>query len=56
MKKLFAAMTAALMVMALASTALAVPPTTDLTTQAWRIQYIEPATSSLWDINKVKLD
>jgi hypothetical protein len=54
MKKLFAAMTAALMVMAVAGTALAAPPTPDLTTQAWRIQYIMPATSSLWDINKVK--
>ena len=56
MKKFFAAMTAAVMVMGLASTALAAPPTDDLTTQAWRIQYAKPATSSFWDINKVKLD
>lgn len=56
MKKLFAAMTAALMVMALASTAFAARPTSDLMGQAWRIQYINPATSSLWEINKVKLD
>jgi hypothetical protein len=57
MKKLFAAMTAALTMVALvASTVVAAPPTSDLMTQAWRIQYAKPATSSFWDINKVKLD
>lgn len=56
MKKLFAAMTAALMMVTLvASTAVAAPPTSELKGQAWRIQYIKPATSSLWEINKVKL-
>lgn len=56
MKKLLAAMTAALMMVALvSSTAFAAPPTSDLMTQAWRIQNIMPATSALWDINKVKL-
>jgi hypothetical protein len=56
MKKILAAMTAALMMVALAGSALAAPPTTSLMGQAWKVYNVKPATSSFWDINKVKLD
>jgi hypothetical protein len=56
MKKILAAMTAALMMVALAGSALAAPPTTSLMGQAWKVYNVKPATSSYWDINKVKLD
>jgi hypothetical protein len=56
MKRLFAAMTAALLMVALvASTAFAAAPTTSLMGQQWKVYNIKAATSS-WDINKVKLD
>jgi len=56
MKRLLAAMTAALMMVALvSSTVFAVAPTTDLMGQAWKVYNVKPATSSYWDINKVKL-
>jgi hypothetical protein len=57
MKRILAAMTAALLLTALvAGTAVAAKPTTtNLMGQGWRIQYLVPATSALWDINKVKL-
>lgn len=57
MKKTLAAMVAALLMVALASsTAFAAKPsTTSLMGQAWRVQYVMPATSAFWDINKVKL-
>lgn len=57
MKRFFAATTAALMVALVASVAIAAPtPTTDLTGQSWRVYNVKPATSSFWDINKVKLN
>lgn len=55
MKKILAAMTAALMMVALAGSALAAPPTTSLMGQAWKVYNVKPATRSYWDINKVKL-
>jgi hypothetical protein len=56
MKKILAAMTAALMMVALvSSTVFAAAPTTNLMGQAWKVYNVKPATSSFWDINKVKL-
>jgi hypothetical protein len=57
MKKMLAAMVAALLMVSLtASVALADKPSTDLMGQAWRVYNAMPATSSFWDIEKVKLD
>jgi hypothetical protein len=57
MKRILAAMTAALMMVALvSSTVFAVAPTSNLMGQAWKVYNVKPATSSFWDINKVKLD
>lgn len=57
MKRTLTAMTAALlMVVLVSSTAVAAPPTTNLMGQAWKVYNVKPATSSFWDINKVKLD
>jgi hypothetical protein len=57
MKKILAAMTAALLLASLGagSTLAAKPTTTDLMGSPWRIFNAMPATSSFWDINKVKL-
>ena len=57
MKKILAAMTAALLVAALGSSAAlaARPSSTNLMGQAWRVFNAMPATSAFWDINKVKL-
>lgn len=54
MKRLLAAMTAALMMVGLlAGPTLAAKPTNDLMGQAWRVYNVMPATSSYWDINKL---
>jgi hypothetical protein len=52
MKRLFAALTAALLLASLASGAVAAKSTTNLMTGQWRIWNVQPATSSFWDINK----
>jgi hypothetical protein len=54
MKKMFAAMTAALLLASLASGMVAAKSTTNLIGGQWRIWNYMPATSSLWDINKTQ--
>jgi hypothetical protein len=57
MKRLSAMFVAGLLLaLVVPGTAFATPPTGDLTTQAWRIQYANPATNYFWEIDKVKLD
>src|SRR5450756_2199105 len=52
MKRVVAAMVAALLLAALASGMVAAKSTTNLIGGQWRIYNLEPATSFLWDINK----
>jgi len=52
MKRLFAAMTAALLLASLASGMVAAKDTSNLIGGQWRVFNVMPATSSFWDINK----
>lgn len=52
MKRLFAAMSAAILLASLASGMVAAKSTTNLIGGQWRIWNVMPATSSYWDINK----
>ncbi len=52
MKRLFAAITAALLLASLFSSAAFAKSSTDLIGGQWRVYNYEPATSFLWDINK----
>ncbi len=54
MKRLFAAMAAALLLASMASGAVAAKSITDLSGGQWRVFNVNPATAGFWDINKAQ--